>query len=121
LEYRLIDVNGNDSLRQISDVLSGDDFDGDHFSNFDEFIAGTDPVSALSLLRLTSVTQNNQSVLLQWIGGTNATQYIERSTSLGSPWAKILTNNPPTPVTNQFTDPNLSNRTNYFYRVRAAR
>jgi len=122
-EYRLIDANGADSLRQITDVLPGDDFDGDHVSNFDEYVAGTDPVDPLSALRVTNVSRSNQTVQLQWIGGTNATQYVERNTSLnpGTPWLKIFTNPPPTLVSNQFIDLNAGNRTNYFYRIRATR
>src|SRR5439155_17922594 len=98
----LIDLNGSDSIRQISDLLPGDDFDGDHTSNLSEYIAGTDPANPLSVLRLSSIVRSNQTVRLEWIGGTNAVQYLERASSLTatSSWVKLLTNNPPTAVTN---------------------
>ena len=122
-EYSLIDLNGGDSIRQIAELLPAADFDGDGSSNFTEYIAGTDAASATSLLRITSMSRGNQTAQLQWIGGTNATQYVERSrfVNLSNSWVKISTNNVPTPVTNQFTDLNASNRTNYFYRIRASR
>jgi hypothetical protein len=122
-EYQLIDLNSADSLRQISDVLPGGDFDGDTLSNFGEYVAGTDPANPLSLLRLTRIDKANQSIQLQWTGGSNATQLLQRNSALNTtnPWVTILTNNPPTPVTNQFTDSDVVSRTNYFYRVRATR
>jgi hypothetical protein len=122
-EYRLIDSNGADAVRHISDVLPDDDFDSDHASNYNEYIADTDPAAAASGLRLTSFTRSNQVVRLQWVGGIKATQYLERSTSLnpGSQWVTILTNNPPTLVTNQFTDSVGGTSTNRFYRIRVTR
>ena len=122
-EYQIIDANATDSLRQLSDVLPGDDFDGDHASNYNEYIADTDPTSALSVLRLGSIIRSNQVIRLQWIGGINATQYLERSYSLNptSQWVTILTNNPPTPITNQFAEPTGGSLSNRFYRIRVAR
>ena len=119
-EYRLIDVSGG-MLRQISEVLPDDDFDGDRASNYNEYIAGTDPAAPASGLRLIQFARSNQVVRLQWVGGINATQYLERSTSLtpGSQWVAIMTNNPPTPLTNQFID--SLGATNRFYRVRVTR
>jgi len=119
-EYRIIDANASDSLRGIADVLPGDDFDGDHASNYAEYLAGTDPVSALSALRLTSIVRSNQAIRLQWNGGVSATQYLERATSLspGSQWLGILTNYPPTPITNQFLDVSGAGVSNRIYRLR---
>jgi hypothetical protein len=122
-EYQVVDANGADSLGQISDVLPGDDFDGDTLNNSLEFVAQTDPASSNSAVALTRITRSNQSMQLQWIGPTNTTQYLERTTSLNPivSWQKILTNTPPTPITNQFTDLNVVNQTNYFYRIRVTR
>ena len=119
-EYRIIDSNGGDSLRQIADVLPGDDFDGDHSSNYDEYIAGTDPILASSVLRLTGISKNNDTVLLQWSGGTNRTQWLQRSDSpaAGSQWVSIMTNNPPTPSASSFIDHVGARNSNYFYRIR---
>lgn len=121
-EYRLIDMNGG-ALRHISDVLPDDDFDGDRASNYNEYVADTDPAAADSGLRLIQFARSNQVLRLQWVGGIKATQYLERSTSLtpGGQWVTILTNNPPTPITNQFTDSAAGTGTNRFYRVRVAR
>jgi len=111
------------ALRQIRDVLPEDDFDGDRASNYNEYIADTDPAAASSGLRLTNLGMSNQVMRLQWVGGINATQYLERSASLtpGSQWVTILTNHPLTPVTNQFTDTAGGTATNRFYRLRVTR
>jgi hypothetical protein len=122
-EYRLMDMDGAGALRQIGDVLPDDDFDDDRASNYSEYIADTDPAAASSGLRLTSFSRSNQVVRLQWVGGIQATQYLERSTSLnpGSQWVTILTNHPLTSVTNQFTDSAGGTSANRFYRIKVAR
>jgi hypothetical protein len=122
-EYRIIDASTNDAIRTLADVRPGDDFDHDGATNYQEYIADTDPTSALSVLRLTSVVPTNQSFLITWIGGVLATQCLDRSSSLNSSknWVPLLTNFPPTAVTNQYLDPSTGGPTNQFYRIRAFR
>lgn len=75
-QYTMIDLNGN----QIPDAwekkhfgqVNPDpdmkaDFDGDHFTDLAEFIAGTDPTDALSCLQLAApVIQSNQTLRFGW-------------------------------------------------------
>lgn len=48
------------------DEIAGEDTDGDGRSNMDEFLAGTDPNSALSYFSLMDVVRANQSSFLQF-------------------------------------------------------
>jgi len=97
------------------------DSDGDHVTNCQEYLADTNPTNALSRLRLLGVSVSTTQTVVRWQGGTAATQFLERSSSLASnvSWVCIYTNLPPTPLTNTFPDGLQSG--NRFYRVRAVR
>jgi hypothetical protein len=122
-EYRLVDASTTDTKTNLVSILPGDDFDQDGASNYAEYVADTDPVSALSRLRFTGIQRSNSVVRLTWTGGAGATQHLERAASLGASanWVGLRTNLPPTSITNTFTDAILSGRTNWFYRVRVTR
>jgi hypothetical protein len=98
---------------------ANDDPDHDGMSNRAEFIAGTNPNNPTSVLRLTKVTRQTSSVILNWQGGTNVTYYIQCSQSVGNTaaWTDIYTNPPSVSGTGTFTDLNASNAANY-YRIR---
>ena len=58
-----------------------------------------------------------------WRGGIQATQYLQRSLTLGGlndSWLDLLTNPPPTQLTNSYTHPPGTNFME-FYRIRAQR
>ena len=98
------------------------DADGDGFSNLQEFIADTNPTNATSRLRILSAHPAPNAVSLTWSGGTQARQHLQRASSLRGTitWANVLTNEPPTPVTNSFLDAVGANQTG-FYRIEAER
>jgi hypothetical protein len=100
-------------------VNPGDDPDHDGMSNLAEFIAGTDPKNANSVLHMTKVKQQAGGILLNWQAGTNVTYYVQRSQFLGSAavWQDIFTNPPSATSTGGFTDTNASSAANY-YRIR---
>ena len=79
----------------------------------------TNPSSRLAILNLDVVTNG---VLLTWIGGSSARQYLECSPNLAIPeWQTIYTNSPPTSVTNMLIDADSTPVTSRFYRIRAMR
>lgn len=66
------------------------DFDQDGMSNRDEFLAGTNPTNALSLLKIVQ-TATNASVL-EFVAQTNLTYAVLGRTNLtGAPWT-VVTN-----------------------------
>lgn len=97
------------------------DSDGDGFTDFQEFIADTNPTNALSYLHFTSATRTPSGLVLNWQGGINATQFIERINNLTTNnWQRIFTNLPPTPISGSYTDAPGTNATQ-FYRIKATR
>ena len=48
-ELRIVDVDNVDAFVTVDDVLPGDDFDGDRFSNFEEIADGSDPTNPLDI------------------------------------------------------------------------
>lgn len=73
------------------------DRDRDGFSNFEEYLADTDPLDAGSQLRIKSLFPEDDGLILQWSGGSNAVQYIDflanGDTQAG--WTNLMTLQPP--------------------------
>jgi len=96
------------------------DSDGDGFSNWAEFVAATNPKDTNSVLRLTGIRREAGGMRLEWQGGTNKTQFLQRSLTFHGTnieWLDIFTNPAPTPWTNTYLDPAGTNRMDW-YRIR---
>ena len=100
---------------------SGLDADGDLFVNLSEYSADTDPQDVSSLLRVNYVGDEWGGRRVEWQGGVNAWQTIERSATLGddAEWKLLWHREPPTPVSNAVIIFQSAER--QFYRVRAGR
>jgi hypothetical protein len=99
------------------------DADKDGFSAWQEYQADTDPTNCFSKLDMTGLRVMPEGVLIDWQGGTWATQWLEIRQSLsdsGELWQVIFTNRPPTAtaVSVMEIDPSGGPR---FYRIRAGR
>ncbi len=92
------------------------DNDGDGMNNLQEQAADTDPKSAASALRFTSLSATNGTLALRWIGGQNARQIVQQASALGSTWSGIFTNPTPTAITNTLTLSNAAAAAR-FYRI----
>jgi len=74
------------------------------------------------VLKVLRLMQTTGGVEVVWVGGTNATQYVERAAGLtGSnpPWIVIFTNIPGMPETNRLFDG--KGPIPRFYRIKAER
>jgi subtilisin family serine protease len=103
-----------------TDPLADPDHDG--ANNLQEFIADTNPTNASSVLRLSSVSRRTNGMSVNWMGGIQARQYLQRTSTPGDPgsWINLRTNLAPTAVTNSFVDTTATNAAN-FYRVQVSR
>ncbi len=95
------------------------DSDNDGMNNWQEWIAGTNPTNALSVLRLLSVTPNGSGLTVTWQSVSNRTYFLERSSNLGAQPAflTLATNIPGQSGTTSYTDTNALGAGPFFYRV----
>jgi len=90
------------------------DDDGDGMNNLQEQASDTDPLSATSVLRINKIEVASNNATLWWQGGQAVRQIIQCATNLAGPWVVILTNQPPTPITNSAVIHSLPNPPLFF-------
>jgi sugar lactone lactonase YvrE len=103
----------------ISNLLSAAnlDPDGDGASNWQEYVAGTNPMDPASVLKLTPVAPS-PNFTVQWPSVPGKTYMVQSSTSLFSTnWTIISSNLPGTGQIMQLPDTNLPAPPARFYRV----
>lgn len=127
LNTALADNDGMDDSWELlyfgnTDKDGSDDSDGDGALDLAEYIADTNPTNAASYLHFTGVSPVSGGIKLDWLGGSNATQYLQRAIFLnaGGGWSNLITNLPPTPITGSFTDL-LDTNVIKFYRIEVTR
>ncbi len=95
------------------------DADGDRFTNLQEYLAGTNPRDANSVLRITRVRRQGNDLVLSFLSATGKTYTVERATNLPPTFWQTLTNLGPVANTNAvLTNAGGAQTTNGFYRVR---
>ncbi len=94
------------------------DPDGDGLTNFQEYLAGTDPLDANSLLAITSieVVQNAGSVVIKWTSSPDTTYGVAISTDVKSGFLPFIHGIPATPPVNTLEIP-VSSERSVFFRV----
>ncbi len=98
---------------------AGEDFDNDGAPNLDEYVAGTIPTNALSVLAVRHFDWVGLNPVLRWPSVTGRLYAVYRSTNLLQAWppAPLAGNLPPhTSGTNTYTDTQVTNPP-AFYRV----
>lgn len=79
------------------------DFDGDGFSDLNEFLAGTSPTNAASLLKIENVSYAPADLAVAWQSVSNRHYDVLAATgSLAAPFLPVATNLPPTPPLNVY-------------------
>jgi hypothetical protein len=95
------------------------DADGDRLTNFQEYLAGTNPRNSNSVLRFTRVLRQGNDVVLTFLTGTGKTYAIERALNVPTASWQLLTNVGPVTSTNVvLTNNGGALATNGFYRLR---
>jgi hypothetical protein len=104
---------------------SSDSADPDHdgMTNWQEWIAGTNPTNATSALRMLSVTNVTLGKKVSWTAVTNRSYVLECSTNLtiAPAFRAVSGNTTGLAGTTTFTDTNAVGPGPFFYRVRIAR
>ncbi|HOX57082.1 MAG TPA: choice-of-anchor Q domain-containing protein [Candidatus Paceibacterota bacterium] len=95
------------------------DTDNDYHNNWQEWLAGTVPTNAASVLLLAAPATGAGGATLTWLSVTDRIYYVERATDLASaPAFSLLRSNiPGLPGTTSFTDTNPPTAPVFFYRV----
>ncbi|HLH55311.1 MAG TPA: immunoglobulin domain-containing protein [Verrucomicrobiae bacterium] len=100
------------------------DSDGDGMNNWQEWVCGTNPTNAASVLRLLSAAPTSTNVIVTWqsVPGINYT--LERSTSLGVPdplattnFSVVATNIVGRAGTTAYADTNGAGQGPFYFRV----
>ncbi len=99
-----------------------ENWDGDSFSNREEYFADTNPTNTGSALFVTDIRAQNGVAHISWEGGQNAVQYFECTDDLlSNSWKCIRIFSPPTERTNSLSITNDATTLKRYFRVRSAR
>ena len=105
-------------VERLSELSPTGDFDGDGFSDGDEYQAGTEPTNRLSALELDDPAATGAGYVIFWQSASNRTYTLERSESLTvSGGFTGLISRPATPPLNVYTDTPAGGGP-FIYRVR---
>jgi hypothetical protein len=99
---------------------SADFLDSDHdgLNDWQEWLAGTNPTNALSVLKITSATQGPAGFVLTWQSQNTRTYCLQRSADLAPPaFSTIQANIAGESGTTSYTDTNSVGPGPFFYRV----
>jgi len=104
-----------------ADYLDSDIPGGDGLNNWQEWIAGTNPTNAASVLKMTSAvpTNNPARTIVTWQSVTNRTYFLQRGTDLSTQpaFSTIQSNIIGQAGTTSYVDTNAVGSSLYFYRV----
>ena len=90
-QRRIIEANSTDNIRTLDDVQPGDDFDGDGASNYEEYIAGTDPVNPADRFGIASFQLDGieAAFTVQLAGHAGRIYTLERCAAPGGAWVTV--------------------------------
>lgn len=97
----------------------GVDTDGDGMNNWQEWLCGTNPTNAASVLRMLAPIVGADQVTVSWQSVTNRTYLLERAADLASQpdFQPLATGIAGQPGTTSFLDTNATGAASSYYRV----
>ncbi len=97
---------------------ASDDADGDGVTNLQEFKAGTDPKSANSVLRITSIDRSTGNPRISFPSVTGKTYRLDyRDDLVTGSWSPLVDGIFGTGATVQISDPSGTGLSKRFYRI----
>ena len=93
------------------------DSDGDGMNNWQEWVCGTNPTNALSVLRMVSALPTSTKATVTWQSVAGVNYFLERSASLAAPFTLLATNILGQTGTTSYGDTNAAGKGPFFYRV----
>jgi hypothetical protein len=93
------------------------DPDHDGMNNWQEWICGTNPTNALSVLRMLSAAPSSRNITVSWQSVAGVNYFLQRSANLSSPFTLVATNIVGQAATTTYTDTNAARQGPLFYRV----
>jgi hypothetical protein len=95
------------------------DADGDGMNNWQEWMTGTVPTNAASVLQMASLTNSVSGVTVTWQSVVGLTYYVQRSTNLmmQPAFSSIQSNIISKATVTSYTDRSATNSGQYYYRV----
>jgi len=104
-----------------ADYVDSDVPAGDGMNNYQEWMAGTNPTNAASVLKMTSAvpTNNLAGMVVTWQSVTNRTYFLQRSVNLAAQpaFSTIQNNIVGHTNTTSYLDTTATNSSQYFYRI----
>jgi len=97
------------------------DPDGDGMSNFEEYIAGTNPTNPESVFKISSVELQPDGTTVKFTSISNRTYTVEFTTNLDDNWTKLLDLSAKTTNRTETIKDSSGNTENKYYRIRTPR
>ena len=94
------------------------DPDGDGMTNFQEYLAGTNPNDATSTLLITGLTVVDGGLQISWLSAVNRQYTVQRADALGHAFTDLQSGLAATPPTNSWVIPTPAGAGPQFYRLR---
>jgi hypothetical protein len=102
-----------------SSVDPNADPDHDGASNLQEFLAGTDPLSAQSVFKMINIQPAQPGgIIIQWSSVVGQTYMIERSSTVGTNYVQLGTPMKAVDTTAQYVDSTATGPGPFFYRLK---
>jgi hypothetical protein len=121
-KQRIVDADLNDAITNITQVAWEDDFDGDSKSNYEEYIAGTDPTTAADHFVIAGVVKVTGGFRIQWHAKVGVRYQVLYAENPGGAWQEDLPNSQITAGSSEtslsYTDTTVGTATTRFYKIK---